>query len=388
MVNSHRKTVIKTLSIRDQHYMQLALAEARRAMGSTSPNPCVGAVVVKDDTVVATGYHEKAGTPHAEIHALLRAKEKAVGATLYVTLEPCNHTGRTPPCTHAVLRSGISRVVIGMLDPNPLVSGGGKRYLLDHGIAVVDGVLEKECRQINEPFIKYITTGLPLVALKAGVSLDGKLNYRQGKSGWITGEESSRIVHQLRNSYDAILIGRATVTVDDPSLTTRLQNGEGRDPVRIILDSHLSLPDTAKVLHLQSDAFTWIFCDSHVNAERIDQVEATGARVTAVDSDSQGLLDLRAVLTCLAQEELTSLLVEGGGRVHGSFLQGMLADKAYLFYAPLFAGSGGESLVSNFQVNEREEAVFLTDVHYRQCGEDMLVEGKISYPDKRSGHNS
>ncbi|MDJ0624684.1 MAG: bifunctional diaminohydroxyphosphoribosylaminopyrimidine deaminase/5-amino-6-(5-phosphoribosylamino)uracil reductase RibD [Desulfocapsaceae bacterium] len=364
----------------DKEYIQLALDEAKKALGRTSPNPCVGAVIVKKGRIVATGYHERAGAPHAEIHALERAGEEAAGATLYVTLEPCNHTGRTPPCSHAVVRSGISRVVIGMLDPNPLVSGAGKKYLLDHGVEVVDGVLEKECRQINESFIKYITTGLPLVALKAGVSLDGRLNYKRGESGWITGQQSAVKVHQLRNYYDAILVGRTTVAIDNPSLTTRLSDGSGRDPVRVILDSHLSLPDTAKIFHQQSESFTWLFCNAKVDDGRIRQIEAKGARVTVVHSDKHDHLDLKEVLQCLAQEDLTSLLVEGGARIHGSFLKSTLADKAYLFYAPIFAGSGGESLISNLQINAKREAVSLTDVLYTQFGEDMLVEGKINYP--------
>jgi len=376
------------LSTNDHRYMRLALGEAQKGLGRTSPNPCVGAVIVKEGRIVATGYHEKAGTPHAEIHALERAGEEAVGATLYVTLEPCNHTGRTPPCSHAVASSGISRVVIGMLDPNPLVSGAGKRYLVEHGIEAVDGVLEQECCQLNEPFIKYITTGLPLVALKAGVSLDGRLNYKKGESGWITGQESSQKVHQLRNEYDAILVGRATAAIDDPSLTTRLKEGEGRDPVRVILDSHLSLPSTAKVLHLESKSYTWIFCNTRVEDHLVRQMEMYGARVTTVEKDQHGHLDLRVVLKHLAQEGLTSLLVEGGGRVHSSFLQNMLADKAYLFYAPIFAGSGGESLISNLQIEGRGEAIFLKDVRYSECGEDMLVEGRICYPKSWTGSNS
>lgn len=387
MVSSHRKTVMMTLpkAEKDKYYMELALAEACKALGRTSPNPCVGAVIVKGGNVIATGYHQKAGTPHAEIHALESAGDEATGATLYVTLEPCNHTGRTPPCTHAVVRSGISRVVIGMLDPNPLVSGLGKKYLLNHGLEVVDSVLEKRCRQINEPFVKFITTGLPLVALKAGLSLDGRLNYKKGQQGWITGKETSRKVHQLRDIYDAILVGRGTAAIDDPSLTTRLQSGCGKDPVRVILDSHLTLPVTAKVFHLQSDTFTWVFCGNDADKRRIDQIQATGAKVNVVDSQPTGGLDLGAVLRCLARDDLISLLVEGGGKIHSSFLEKRLADKAYLFYAPLFAGSGGESFVSKLEVIERGTAITLADIRYSQYGEDMLFEGKICYPQKRSG---
>lgn len=217
----------------------------------------------------------KAGTPHAEIHALRKAGKLARGATIYVTLEPCNHTGRTPPCSHAVAAAGIKRVVVGMEDPNPLVRGSGHAYLQEQGIEVVSGVLERECRELNLPFIKHITTGMPFVVMKAGMSLDGKISYQQGQPGWMTGESSSRKVHGLRNSLDAILVGRGTVAVDNPSLTTRLPGKQGRDPVRVILDSHLQLPLESKVFHLESPAPTILFC-GHSADKRKKGVECNG----------------------------------------------------------------------------------------------------------------
>ncbi len=382
---NQRKTVPMNIQKIDEKFLKLAIDEAIKALGRTSPNPCVGAVIVKDGQVVATGYHKKAGTPHAEVHALRRAGDKAQGATLYVTLEPCNHTGRTPPCSHAVAKCGINRVVVGMLDPNPLVSGSGIQYLLDHKIEVTSGILEAECRRINEPYLKYITTGLPQVVLKAGISLDGRLSYKKGESGWITGPESLEMVHKARNRFDAILVGRNTVTIDNPSLTTRLSKGEGKDPVRVILDTNLSLSKTSKVLHLSSESYTWVFCGKTVSQHGIAELQSSGVKVTQVPCDQYGLLDLTSILEKLAEEGLISLLVEGGGKVHSSFLQQRLADKVYLFYAPIVAGSGGASFVSNLHVDGRDTAIRLTEVHCTRCGEDVLVEGVLHYPENKEG---
>ncbi|PIE60402.1 MAG: riboflavin biosynthesis protein RibD [Desulfobulbus propionicus] len=223
---------------KDEQYMQLAIEQAKKGRGRTSPNPAVGAVIVKDGVVIGKGYHKKAGTPHAEIHAIADAKESVEGATIYVTLEPCSHTGRTPPCTEAIIRNAFGRVVVGMEDPNPLVSGRGLEQLRAQGIHVRSRVLEHECRALNFPFLKHITTGLPWVIMKAGVSLDGRLAYERGKGGKVTGREVQQVVHGLRDQVDAILIGVETALIDDPSLTTRLENDDGQDPLRIVLDSH------------------------------------------------------------------------------------------------------------------------------------------------------
>ncbi|MEN8189225.1 MAG: bifunctional diaminohydroxyphosphoribosylaminopyrimidine deaminase/5-amino-6-(5-phosphoribosylamino)uracil reductase RibD, partial [Thermodesulfobacteriota bacterium] len=204
----------------DAHFMRLALKEARKGQWKTSPNPCVGALVIKNGEIIGKGYHKKAGTPHAEIHALNDAGEHAAGSTVYVTLEPCNHAGRTPPCSHALVKSRVKRVVVGMGDPNPLVDGSGNSYLRAHGVDVTEGVLEEQCRAINLPFIKYITTRTPWVMMKAGVSLDGRISYQKGIGGRLTGPESSRYVHRLRHRMDAILVGIGTVEADNPSLTS------------------------------------------------------------------------------------------------------------------------------------------------------------------------
>ena len=252
----------------DVNFMRLALKEAKKGLGRTSPNPCVGAVIVQDDSLVGRGYHRKAGTLHAEVNAIADAGHAARGATMYVTLEPCNHTGRTPPCTKAVIDAGISRVVVGMSDPNPGVSGGGCAFLKSRGITVDIGILERECRAINRPFIKHCVTGLPWMVMKAGMSMDGRITRQRGSGGQITGEQSRLFTHRLRDTFDAILIGIETARIDDPSLTTRLPDGKGRDPLRIILDTSLNLDPQAKMLHQGSSAPTWIFCGPEASPER------------------------------------------------------------------------------------------------------------------------
>ncbi len=301
--------------------MRLALKEAKKGLGRTSPNPCVGAVIVKNDLVIAAGYHKQAGTPHAEIHALRNAGEEASGADMYVTLEPCSHHGRTAPCSHAVADSGIRKVIIGMSDPNPLVDGSGVDYLRAKGLEVECGILEKECREINKPFFKYIVSSRPWVVMKAGLSLDGRLNYCKGRGGRITGPESFRKVHRLRNSIDAILVGIGTVKADDPSLTVRLSRGHGRDPVRIILDSHLQIEEDAQVLHLGSNAQTWIFCLKTADAEKATRLRRRGVALFTAAPDKHNRVDLDDVLKIAAAREITSVLVEGGATVHGAFLR-------------------------------------------------------------------
>ncbi len=373
-----KETLEEVNSDVDIRFMRLALREARKGVGRTSPNPCVGAIVVKGKGVVSRGYHKKAGTPHAEIHALRKAGKEASGATLYVTLEPCNHTGRTPPCSHAVAAAGIKRVVVGMEDPNPLVKGSGNRYLREQGIDVVSGILEEDCRELNLPFIKHISSGLPFVVMKAGMSLDGKISYQQGQPGWMTGESSMKKVHGLRNSLDAILVGRGTIDADNPSLTTRLPGKRGRDPVRVVLDSRLQLSLQSRILCLDSPAPTILFCSEFADPEKIAHLRAMdNVFVYVVACDQDGGLALREVLAELGKRGICSLLVEGGAAVHGSFLKKGLVDRVFLFVAPLFAGSGGSPLVSDFPVKSREQALKLKNIHYRRCGSDLLIQGDL-----------
>jgi len=361
---------------KDLHYMRLALQLAVKGQGRTSPNPCVGAVIVLGDQVVGQGYHQKAGTPHAEVHALADAGEKAAGSTLYVTLEPCNHTGRTPPCTEAILGAGIARVVVGMLDPNPTVDGGGCNFLTVNGVDVESGVLEDECRAINRSFIKHTTTGLPWVVMKAGMSLDAKISYKQGECGKITGTRSGQLTHQLRNSLDAILIGVETAIIDNPSLTARpKKEGNVRDPVRVILDTRLRLPVASSILHQESDSPTWLFCGPDASAINEQKLAATGAVIHRVPVDQSNQLDLRAVLRVLGSLNITSVLVEGGAKIHSSMLQQKLVDEVYLFIAPLFIGQQGAPLLSSFVHTENRTGCRLQQVEVQQLGEDTLIHG-------------
>ncbi len=364
----------------DRNYMRQALREARKGIGRTSPNPCVGAVIVKNNRVVGKGYHKGAGTPHAEIHALKEAGKRAKEATLYVTLEPCNHTGRTPPCTEAILRAGIARVVIGTLDPNPGVAGGGAETLASKGVAVSSFIREDECREIILPFIKHTTTGLPWVILKAGMSLDGRIAAASGQSTRITGQRSLQRVHAIRNQVDAILVGIDTALTDDPSLTTRLQGRlSGRDPLRIVLDAELRLPETAVMLHRQSSAQTWIFCARGAEKGKRNKLEQAGAVVKSVPVSSRGRLDLKAVLTELGRNQITTLLVEGGSQVHGSFLQEGLADQILLFVAPIFLGEQGVPLVSLSGNGRTETLPRIKIMGTRRYGEDVLIDGRFNH---------
>ncbi|MBI4794053.1 MAG: bifunctional diaminohydroxyphosphoribosylaminopyrimidine deaminase/5-amino-6-(5-phosphoribosylamino)uracil reductase RibD [Deltaproteobacteria bacterium] len=362
----------------DVLFMRMALLEARKGLGRTSPNPAVGAVIVKDGKVIARGYHRKAGTPHAEVHALREAGDNARGATLYVTLEPCNHTGRTPPCTRAILAAGISRVVVGMIDPNPHVSGAGSDLLRQNGLAVTVDVLGDACRELNYPFIKHSTTGLPWVIMKAGCSLDGRIAAPGGQSGWITGEKSRAEVHRIRDRVDAILIGAGTALADDPSLTTRLQGKRGRDPVRIVLDSTLRLPVQARMLTQQSEAPTWIFCAPEADDGKADALQAAGARIIRVAKDENGHLALRQILRFLGQEQINSLLVEGGGRVHGSFLRAGLVDQVAFFLAPLFLGGDSVPVVDNLMLAGVRQGKRFVTRRIRRFDDDVLIEGLFS----------
>jgi diaminohydroxyphosphoribosylaminopyrimidine deaminase / 5-amino-6-(5-phosphoribosylamino)uracil reductase len=364
---------------KDAYYMRIALKEARKALGRTSPNPCVGAVVVKDDQIIAKGYHAKAGAPHAEINALRKAGKRARGATIYVTLEPCNHTGKTPPCSEALVASGVKRVVVGMEDPNPLVHGEGLAHLMSRGIDVLCGILSEQCQAINRPFVKHITTSLPWVIMKAGISLDGRITYKKGTGGLITGPESIRRVHRLRDISDAILVGVGTICIDDPALTTRLEKRKGKDPVRIVVDTSLRIPLSAKVLHLDSDASTIIFCGPGPDEKKKNDLIAMGVGIRLVDVDSTGRVDLGQVLAVLGREGITSVLVEGGAAIHGSMLRNRLVDHASLFIAPLFAGDSGIPVVQGLPISDRNRAVLLESVHYRRLGADLIVEGDINY---------
>jgi len=355
--------------------MRLALREAAKGVGRTSPNPCVGAVVVKDGEVVAKGYHRRAGTPHAEVNALNAAGEQARGATLYVTLEPCNHQGRTPPCTERILAAGITRLVVGMDDPNPLVRGGGSAYLAGLGLEVITGVLADESLALNRPFVKHVTCGRPWVIMKAGMSMDGRIATRTGHSQWITGEAARARVHWWRDRVDAILIGVGTALADDPSLTARPPRGRGHDPLRVVLDSALRLAPTSRLLQQKSTAATWIFCGPAASLPRRAALVAAGAVVKEVALSSQGGLDLAEVLAELGRNGVTTLLVEGGGQVHAAFLRENLYDQACLFVAPFFLGGDGLPVIGDLGLERVEQGRRFRRTAVRHLGEDLQIEG-------------
>jgi diaminohydroxyphosphoribosylaminopyrimidine deaminase / 5-amino-6-(5-phosphoribosylamino)uracil reductase len=358
----------------DEKFMKIALSLAERARGRTSPNPMVGAVIVKNGEIVGRGYHQKAGTPHAEIHAIADAGEKARDSVIYVSLEPCSHHGRTGPCTQAIIDAGLSRVVMAMLDPNPIVSGSGKAILESHGIQTKAGILEAEACKLNEAFIKYITTKQPFVILKTAMSLDGKIATASGKSKWITSEGSRRLVHQIRDEVDAIMVGIGTVLRDDPSLTTRLSERQGHDPIRVILDSRGRISLEAKVLNLDSPAQTIVAVTSQAPQEKIDKLEERAEVLVIPEQD--GRIDLQALMLELGKMEIMSVLLEGGAEVNASALKAGIVDKAMVFIAPrLIGGAESPGPIGGSGIDELSEAVLLTDMSLEKIGEDILITG-------------
>ena len=355
--------------------MRRALALARRAAGRTAPNPMVGCVIVKGGRVVAEGFHRKAGTAHAEVAALAKiAPGKARGATVYVTLEPCNHTGRTGPCSEALVAAGVGRVVAAMGDPNPHVAGGGARRLRRAGIPVEIGLCEDEARRLNAGFLKHGRTGRPLVTLKAAVSLDGRIAAGSGDARWVTGEAARREVHRMRDRADAILVGAGTVIADDPSLTTRLPGGRGRDPLRVIVDGKAGIPPTAKVVGPGT-----LIVTRGARGARTAALVARGAEVLPMPGPG-GRVDLGALLDELGRRGVLELLVEGGARIHGALLAAGLVDRVVVFVAPKIVGAGGVPMVGAPGARTMAEAWTLADVRVRRLGDDVMIEGDVAAP--------
>ena len=365
----------------DTLFMKQALELAARGRGFTSPNPMVGAVVVKDGKVVGKGYHHAVGEPHAEVNAIHDAGADARNATIYVTLEPCNHTGRTPPCTQKILSAGITRVVVAMADPNPDVKGGGNAFLKQKGLEVVSGVCEAEARQLNEVFVKFIRTRRPFVVLKCAATLDGQIATRTGDSKWVTGELARQQVHAVRHAMDAILVGAGTVKKDDPSLTTRLGNEKDRDPHRVILDTRLSISTRARLFQQTSSALTYIAAgplgiDKHT-MERRNALKAAGAVVleTPLKADR---VDLDALMGLLGDTGITSLLIEGGGQVIASALSAGIVDKVMFFYAPkILGGNDGVPICRGRGPDLMKDCLTLTDTRVERFGDDVLIEGYL-----------
>jgi len=362
----------------DSTFMREAIRLARKGLGRTSPNPAVGAVIVKGGKFLSKGYHRKAGGPHAEIEALNKLGGKAPGATIYVTLEPCNHFGRTPPCTRAILASGIKRVVVGMKDPNPDVSGGGAGFLAEHDIEVKIGVLESECRELNEAFVKYVSSGRPFVIVKSAQTLDGWTATASGDSKWITNERSRAYVHRLRDRVDALMVGVGTILSDDPQLTCRLKHGKGKDPLRIVVDTHLRTPVNARILRQDSSAGTLLVVGSHVKENAIHNFEKQGNSIVRCPT-SEGRIDMNFLLDILGRRMIMRLLVEGGAGVIGSLLREKLVDKLYIFKAPKLLGGGdGIPMASGPGPRMMGKSLPLKNIRVKRFDNDILVVG---YPD-------
>jgi len=352
-------------------YMRSALALARRGLGKTAPNPAVGCVIVRDGAVVGRGWHQKAGAPHAEVHALNEAGALAAGADVYVTLEPCAHFGKTPPCARALVAARVARVYLAMVDPNPLVAGKGVAILREAGIEVQVGLLEEQARALNRPFIKWIETGRPFVTLKSALTMDGKSATAGGDSRWITGDRSRREVHRLRGAMDAIMVGVGTVVKDDPLLTCRVPGG--KDPIRVVVDSTLRIPLHAAVFNPQSAARTLVAtCSS--DAARLAAVASRGGEILRC-AKREGQVDLHDLFGQLGALGIQSILLEGGSHLAGAALRAGLIDRCLIFLAPKLVGGAGLGLFAGEGVALMGDALRLEGMTVKRIGADLLVQG-------------
>lgn len=355
----------------DVEFMRRALELAERGRGRTSPNPMVGCVIVRDGRIVGEGYHARAGEPHAEVNAIHDAGGDVAGSTVYVNLEPCCHQGRTPPCLDALLAKKPRRVVVAMHDPNPKVSGESIFRLRNAGVEVEVGVLEAEARQLNEAFIKYITTKTPFVIAKCAMTLDGKIATRTGDSKWVTDEEARAMVHGLRNEVDAILVGSRTVVMDDPSLTTRLDRGKIKDPIRVILDGNEYLTPNAKVFQVDSDAPTWVVLPE-------DRQFAGATEVIKIPRRRDGCIDMIDLMYELGRREVMTVLIEGGGTTHATAFEAGVVDKVMFFVAPkIVGGRDAVTAVEGDGVERLADAIELERMTARPVGPDILIEAYV-----------
>lgn len=361
----------------DARWMDLAVAEGRK--GRCSPNPRVGAVLVQGDKVIATAYHEHSGGDHAEIAVLQAVGEEARGATLYCTLEPCNHHGQTPPCTQAILEAGVRRVVIGVRDPNPNVEGKGLEWLRNAGIQVTLLHEHRASAELLAPWAKFITTGLPYVSVKLALSLDGRIAARTGASRWVTGEESRSKVHELRAECDAVAVGINTAITDDPQLTVRYVPGS--HPTRIVFDTQLRLPLTSKLVVTANEVPTWLICGADAPTQAEDALHAKGVGVIRTPRSSEGRVDMKAALHALAAQNIVSLLVEGGAELIGSLLVLRAADELHAFLAPLLLGPRGRpGAVDWVGPDTPANAPRIARPRWELCGDDAYVRGPVEYP--------
>lgn len=360
----------------DEDFMRRAFDLALNATGRTSPNPLVGCVIVKNGQIVGEGYHHKAGTPHAEVHALAAAKDQAQGATVYVTLEPCSHFGRTPPCADALIRAEVKRVVVAMMDPNPLVAGQGIERLRQAGIHVDAGLLLQDAARINEVFIKSITTGLPFVVYKTAMTLDGKIATETGDSNWVSNEESRHYVHQLRDRYDVIMVGSETVLHDNPALTCRLPGG--KDPVRLIVDGQLRIPEKAQVLTASKQSPCIIATTQAASPDKVERLKLL-EQVEVWQYDTLRHVPLQKLLSDLVRRGWTSVLLEGGGGLAGTLLREQFIDKVEFFIAPKLVGGNGPSPLSGLHIQHMADALMLQDLSTDMKTGDLHVTGYIRH---------
>jgi diaminohydroxyphosphoribosylaminopyrimidine deaminase/5-amino-6-(5-phosphoribosylamino)uracil reductase len=364
----------------DSELMAKAIAAGQK--GHPSPNPHVGAVVAKGKELLAVGHHQRAGEDHAEVQALKLAGTKAKGATLYVTLEPCNHDGRTPPCVDAILEAKIAKVVVACIDPNPHVKGGGVERLRAAGVeVVVGGAKEKEARALIAPWAKCVTTGLPYVSLKLAVSLDGRIATRTGASKWVTGPEARAKVHELRSGMDAVAVGIGTVVADDPRLTVR--EVDGASPVRVVFDTKLRTPFSARLVGTARETATWVITSVDASPAVEQSLSDHGVQIIRVAPSAEGRIDVTAALRSLAQRGIVSLMVEGGAELAGSVLASRLADELHVFVSPILLGPRGRpGAVDWAGPDTPSEAPRIADPHWERCGKDAYVFGRLAYPPK------
>lgn len=354
--------------------MDYALELASKAKGNTSPNPMVGCVILdKNCNMIAKGYHEKAGTPHAEANALKIAGDAANGGTLIVTLEPCSHFGKTPPCSQAIIKAKLAKVIVAVQDPNPKVNGKGIKELQDAGIEVIVGVREQEALELNEVFFKWAKTQLPFVSAKLATTLDGKIATSTGDSRWITNEQSRVVAHELRTTYDAILVGTNTIKTDDPLLTCR--SVKGTNPIRVIVSASLDFPVNSKVI--TDVSAPTIIATVEDNPKINDFIHLSHLQILPLRKTENGQVDLHSLLSALAQRNITSILVEGGGSIHASFFKENLVDKVYTFIAPKIIGGDGVSPIAPLGVSLIGNAIELSNVKHEILGSDILISGYV-----------
>lgn len=354
--------------------MKRVLELAKKGMGKTSPNPMVGCVVVKDEKIISEGFHEQFGGFHAERNALLKYGKEAEGAELYVNLEPCCHQGKTPPCTEIIIEKKIKKVYVGCLDSNPLVAGKGIQILREHGIEVETGILEEECRTLNEVFFRYVETEIPFVAMKYAMTLDGKIACETGDSKWVTGEESRNHVQYLRNQYRGIMVGIGTVLADNPMLNCRMAGG--RNPVRIICDSRLRIPNDCQIVETAKEQETIVaYCQG--NEEKLEQLKQKGIQLLQISQENGGLC-LPELMKKLGKYKIDSILLEGGGTLNASMLREHLVQRVYAFVAPkLVAGAEAKSPIEGKGIEKMREAISLHNVETAFYGKDICITGRI-----------